>query len=187
IERAEIGEQREALIAVKIPEQPGSFRRFCHTIGQHFITEFSYRYDNNKDAHLFTGLRLSKGFEEKDKLVAKLRDKDYSVVDMTDNEMVKTHIRHLVGGHAPLLADERLYRFEFPERPGALLHFLTNLGERWNISLFHYRNHGSAYGRVLIGIQVPDTQLNEFQDFLDNIGYQYWNENNNPAYQLFLN
>ncbi|MDM8564596.1 threonine ammonia-lyase, biosynthetic [Candidatus Halobeggiatoa sp. HSG11] len=186
VERAEIGEQREALIAVAIPEQPGSFRKFCHTIGQHFITEFSYRYDNNKEAHVFAGLRLSKGFEEKDKLVVKLRDKGYSVVDMTDNEMVKTHIRHLVGGHAPLLTDERLYRFEFPERPGALLHFLTNIGERWNISLFHYRNHGSAYGRVLIGIQVPDSQLDEFQDFLDNIGYQHWNENDNSAYHLFL-
>ena len=186
VERAEIGEQREALIAVAIPEQPGSFRQFCHAIGQHFITEFNYRYDNNKEAHVFAGLRLSKGFVEKDKLVAKLRGKNYSVVDMTDNEMAKTHIRHLVGGHAPLLTDERLYRFEFPERPGALLHFLTNIGERWNISLFHYRNHGSAYGRVLVGIQVPDTQLDEFQIFLDNLGYQYWNENNNAAYQLFL-
>ncbi len=186
VERAEIGEQREALIAVAIPEQPGSFRQFCHAIGQHFITEFNYRYDNNKEAHVFAGLRLSKGFAEKDKLVTKLRDKNYSVVDMTDNEMAKTHIRHLVGGHAPLLTDERLYRFEFPERPGALLHFLTNIGERWNISLFHYRNHGSAYGRVLVGIQVPDMQLDEFQKFLDNLGYQYWNENNNAAYQLFL-
>ena len=186
VERAEIGEQREALIAVAIPEQPGSFRQFCHAIGQHFITEFNYRYDNNKEAHVFAGLRLSKGFAEKDKLVTKLRDKNYSVVDMTDNERAKTHIRHLVGGHAPLLTDERLYRFEFPERPGALLHFLTNIGERWNISLFHYRNHGSAYGRVLVGIQVPDMQLDEFQKFLDNLGYQYWNENNNAAYQLFL-
>ncbi|HHB92708.1 MAG TPA: threonine ammonia-lyase, biosynthetic [Thioploca sp.] len=187
VERAEIGEQREALIAVAIPEQPGSFRRFCHAIGQHFITEFNYRYDNSKEAHVFVGLRLFKGFIEKDKLVAKLRDKNYSVVDMTDNEMAKTHVRHLVGGHAPLLADERLYRFEFPERPGALSHFLTNIGERWNISLFHYRNHGSAYGRVLVGIQVPDEQLNDFQNFLDSLGYQYWYENNNLAYQLFLN
>ncbi len=187
VERAEIGEQREALIAVAIPEQPGSFRQFCRSIGQHFITEFNYRYDNSNEAHVFAGLRLSKGSVEKDKLVAKLRDKNYSVVDMTDNEMAKTHVRHLVGGHAPLLADERLYRFEFPERPGALSHFLTNIGERWNISLFHYRNHGSAYGRVLVGIQVPDMQLDEFQNFLDNLGYQYWNENDNLAYKLFLN
>ncbi|MEN8218121.1 MAG: threonine ammonia-lyase, biosynthetic [Pseudomonadota bacterium] len=185
-ERTEIGERREALIAVTIPERPGSFRQFCHAIGQRVITEFNYRYAHNEQAHVFAGLRLSDGFAEKDKVIAKLREKAYSVVDLTDNEIAKAHIRHMVGGHTPHLLNERLYRFEFPERPGALLHFLTNMGQRWNISLFHYRNHGAAYGRVLVGIQVPDTQLTEFQKFLYKLGYPYWDEADNPAYQLFL-
>ncbi|OAD19845.1 threonine dehydratase, biosynthetic [Candidatus Thiomargarita nelsonii] len=186
-ERTEIGERREALIAVTIPEHPGSFRQFCHAIGQRVITEFNYRYAHNEQAHVFAGLRLTGGFAEKDRVIAKLREKAYSVVDLTDNEIAKAHIRHMVGGHTPHLLNERLYRFEFPERPGALLHFLTNMGQRWNISLFHYRNHGAAYGRVLVGIQVPDAQLTEFQKFLDKLGYSYWDEADNPAYQLFLN
>jgi len=186
-ERTEIGERREALIAVTIPEHPGSFRQFCHTIGQRVITEFNYRYAHNEQAHVFAGLRLTGGFAEKDRVIAKLREKAYSVVDLTDNEIAKAHIRHMVGGHTPHLLNERLYRFEFPERPGALLHFLTNMGQRWNISLFHYRNHGAAYGRVLVGIQVPNAQLTEFQNFLDKLGYPYWDEADNPAYQLFLN
>jgi len=186
-ERTEIGERREALIAVTIPERPGSFRQFCHTIGQRVITEFNYRYAHNDQAHVFAGLRLTDGFAEKDRVIAKLRDKSYPVVDLTDNEIAKAHIRHMVGGHTPHILNERLYRFEFPERPGALLHFLTNMGQRWNISLFHYRNHGAAYGRVLVGIQVPDTQTTEFQTFLDKLGYSYWDEADNPAYQLFLN
>jgi threonine dehydratase len=186
-ERTEIGERREALIAVTMPERPGSFRQFCHAIGQRVITEFNYRYAHNEQAHVFAGLRLSDGFAEKDRVIAKLREKAYPVVDLTDNEIAKAHIRHMVGGHTPHLLIERLYRFEFPERPGALLHFLTNMGQRWNISLFHYRNHGAAYGRVLVGIQVPDTQLTEFQKFLDKLGYPYWDEADNPAYQLFLN
>ncbi len=185
-ERAEIGEQHEALMAVTIPERPGSFRQFCHAIGQHFITEFNYRYADSEQAHVFAGLRLTEGFAAKDRLIAKLRSNGYPVVDMTDNEMAKTHIRHLVGGHTSRLFNERLYRFEFPERPGALLHFLTRMGERWNISLFHYRNHGAAYGRVLIGIQVPETELNDFQDFLEQLGYGYWDESDNLAYPLFL-
>ena len=174
-------------MAVTIPETLGSFRQFCHAIGQHFITEFNYRYADNQQAQVFAGLRLAAGFAEKDRLITKLRDKGYSVVDLTENEMAKAHIRHLVGGHPPHLLNERLYRFEFPERPGALLHFLTGMGQRWNISLFHYRNHGAAYGRVLIGIQVPDEQFNEFQHFLANLGYPYWEENDNPTYRLFLN
>ena len=186
-ERTEIGEQREALMAVTIPERSGSFRQFCHAIGQHFITEFNYRYANDEQAHVFAGLRLTDGFAEKNKLIAKLRDKGYRVVDLTDNEMAKTHIRHMVGGHTPCLLNERIYRFEFPERPGALLHFLTSMGQRWNISLFHYRNHAAAYGRALVGIQVPEAQLNEFQHFLDHLGYLYWEESDNPAYRLFLN
>jgi threonine dehydratase len=186
-ERTEIGEQREALMAVTIPERSGSFRQFCHAIGQHVITEFNYRYADDEQAHVFAGLRLTDGFAEKNKLIAKLRDKGYQVVDLTDNEMAKSHIRHMVGGHTPCLLNERLYRFQFPERPGALLRFLTGMGQRWNISLFHYRNHGAAYGRVLVGIQVPETQLNEFQYFLDHLGYLYWEESDNPAYRLFLN
>ncbi|MDM8558363.1 threonine ammonia-lyase, biosynthetic [Candidatus Parabeggiatoa sp. HSG14] len=185
-ERTEIGEKREALMAVTIPERLGSFRQFCHAVGQHFITEFNYRYADDEKAYLFVGVRLNDGLE-KDRLIAKLRDKEYPVIDMTDNEMAKSHIRHMVGGHTQSLANERLYRFEFPERPGALLHFLTRMGQRWNISLFHYRNHGAAYGRILVGIQVPDEQLNELQNFLENLGYPYWGEANNPAYQLFLN
>ncbi|MCV6638878.1 threonine ammonia-lyase, biosynthetic [Candidatus Albibeggiatoa sp. nov. NOAA] len=186
-ERTEVGEQRESLLAVKIPERPGSFRQFCHTIGQRSITEFNYRYADNEQAVVFAGIRLSDGLEEKQRLIKKLSDKDYSVIDLSDNEMAKSHIRHMVGGHAVNLHDERLYRFEFPERPGALLHFLTNMGQHWNISLFHYRNHGAAYGRVLVGIQVPDTELEAFHAFLIRLGYTYWEESNNLAYQLFLN
>ena len=186
-ERTDIGEQREALIAVTIPEQLGSFRQFCHAIGQHLITEFNYRYTDQRDAHLFVGLRLSHGSTEKNQLMRQLQEKHYNIVDLTDNEMAKSHIRHMVGGHPAHLMNERLYRFEFPERPGALLHFLNRMGQRWNISLFHYRNHGSAYGRVLIGIQVPPDDLNDFQVFLEKLGFPYWNEANNPAYQFFLN
>ncbi len=184
VERSEIGEQREALMAVTIPEKPGSFRQFCHSIGQRVITEFNYRYTNDQHAHVFVGLRLTNGFVEKEQLIVKLQDKGYPIIDLTNNKMAKAHIRHMVGGHPPHLLNERLYRFQFPERPGALLHFLTSLGQRWNISLFHYRNHGAAYGRVLIGIQVPE--LEEFQIFLDKLGFLYWDETDNPAYQLFL-
>jgi len=186
-ERSEIGKQEEALMAVTIPERPGSFRQFCHAIGPHVITEFNYRYADDTTAQVFVGLRLTGGFAEKELLLAKLRNKGYPVVDLTDNEMAKTHIRHLVGGHAKGIVHERLYRFEFPERPGALLLFLTGMGQRWNISLFHYRNHGAAYGRVLIGIQVSDEQLVDLQEFLDKLGYSYWEESNNLAYRLFLN
>ena len=186
-ERTEIGEQREALMAVTIPERPGSFREFCHTIGQRAITEFNYRYADASNAHVFAGIRLSEGINEKERLINLLREKDYRVLDLTDNEMAKLHIRHMVGGHGQNVSNERLHRFEFPERPGALLHFLTSMGQRWNISLFHYRNHGAAYGRVLVGVQVPDTELVELQTFLNNLGYAYWEEDNNPAYQLFLN
>jgi len=186
-ERTEIGKQREALMAVTIPEQPGSFRAFCHAIGPHVITEFNYRYADQREAHVFVGIRLTEGFAEKDRLIAKLREQNYGVVDLTDNEMAKSHIRHLVGGHARPVSHERLYRFEFPERPGALLHFLTRLGPRWNISLFHYRNHGAAYGKVLMGIQVPDIEMDNFRNLLTKLGYPHWEETANLAYQLFLN
>ena len=185
-ERAEIGERREALIAVTIPERPGSFRAFCQAIGQRSVTEFNYRYADHDDAHIFVGVELREGEADKNDLVSHLREQDYPVVDLTDNEMAKLHIRHMVGGRAAGTEDEALYRFEFPERPGALLRFLTKMGEHWNISIFHYRNHGAAYGRVLIGIQVPTSEQESFREFLNEIGYPYSEETGNPAYDLFL-
>lgn len=185
-ELSALGEHREALIAATIPERPGSFRRFCHDLGARSITEFNYRFADDREAHVFAGVQLRHGIEEKDSLIESLREKGYKVVDLSSDEVAKMHIRYMVGGHAPQAKNERLYRFEFPERPGALLHFLTRLGEKWNISLFHYRNHGAAYGRVLMGIQVQDNEMEPFQKFLDGLGMQYWAENNNPAYELFL-
>ncbi len=184
-ERAEIGELREALVAVTIPERPGSFKAFCQTIGKRGITEFNYRYADDKDAHVFAGVQLRDGLKERKAIIAKLKAKKYPVLDMTDNEMAKMHVRHLVGGRASL-KDEVLYRFEFPERPGALLDFLSRIGNRWNISLFHYRNHGAAYGRVLVGLQIPKAEHKQLQQYLDTLGYSYWEETENPAYKLFL-
>ena len=185
-ERAEMGEQREALLAVTIPEEPGSFRAFCHTIGQRSITEFNYRYSDRGEAHVFAGVALREGQADRTRLLKRLRERGYTVIDMSENEMAKLHIRHMVGGHSPGAKNERLYRFEFPERPGALLRFLTRMSQGWNISLFHYRNHGADFGRVLVGIQVPDQELDEFQEFLHGLGYPHWEESGNPAYELFL-
>ncbi|MDH3343459.1 MAG: threonine ammonia-lyase, biosynthetic [Gammaproteobacteria bacterium] len=185
-ERAELGEQREALLGVTIPERPGSFRTFCNTLGRRGITEFNYRYAHDDKAHVFAGIQLSDGFAEKDELIEKLIAKKYPVVDLTDNEMAKIHVRHLVGGHNHELENEIIYRFEFPERPGALLDFLTSIGKRWNISLFHYRNHGAAFGRVLVGLQAPKSERKSLNCYLDELGYPYWDESDNPAYQLFL-
>ncbi|MDV3237450.1 MAG: threonine ammonia-lyase, biosynthetic [Gammaproteobacteria bacterium] len=185
-ERADLGERREALLAVTIPEQPGSFRRFCKTLGQRSITEFNYRYADATRAHVYAGVELSEGDAEREALVVQLRQEGYPVIDMTENEVAKLHIRHMVGGHAPSIDNEILFRFEFPERPGALLQFLTAIGERWNISLFHYRNHGADYGRVLVGIQVPAADRKRFREFLDGSGYPYWDETGNPVYDLFL-
>jgi len=185
-ERADLGERREALLAVTIPEQPGSFRRFCKTLGHRSITEFNYRYADTARAHVYAGVELREGDAEREALVAQLREEGYPVIDMTENEVAKLHIRHMVGGHAPSVDNEVLFRFEFPERPGALLQFLTAIGERWNISLFHYRNHGADYGRVLVGIQVPAADRKRFREFLDGSGYPYWDETANPVYDLFL-
>ncbi len=185
-ERAEFGEQREAILAVTIAETPGSFRAFCKVLGQHGITEFNYRYANNHQAHIFVGVKLEQGEKDKKALISLLELKNYPVIDMTNNEMAKIHIRYMVGGHSQSLSNERLYRFQFPERPGALLRFLDRMGEDWNISLFHYRNHGAAYGRILVGIQVPDDQQSQFEEFLDKIQYPYWDESDNPAFELFL-
>ena len=185
-ERAEIGEQREALLAVTIPEQPGSFRQFCKTIGRRGITEFNYRYADEGKAHVFAGVRLQGGEQERTELVEDLRSEGYPVEDLTDSELAKLHIRHMVGGRVPGLQDELLYRFQFPERPGALLAFLSSMGKRWNISLFHYRNHGADYWRVLVGIQVPRKSRKAFRNSLDKLGYVYQEETDCPAYQLFL-
>ncbi|HBX60146.1 MAG TPA: threonine ammonia-lyase, biosynthetic, partial [Methylophaga sp.] len=185
-ERAEIGERREVLFAATIDEQPGSFQRFCKTLAERGITEFNYRYADKQQAQVFVGVRMSGREEERQILFENLTQAGYQWIDFSDNEMAKLHVRYMVGGHAPQAENERLIRFEFPERPGALLRSLTHIGQRWNISLFHYRNHGAAYGRVLVGIQVAPEFNEEFQAFLDNLGYVHWLETDNPAYDLFL-
>lgn len=185
-ERSEIGEQREALLAVTVPEEPGSFRKFLDVIGNRSVTEFNYRYSSTSDAHVFAGLELRNGDEERLQIIDNLEAAGYPVLDLTNNEMAKLHIRYMVGGHTGTLADELLYRFEFPERSGALSDFLSRMGKNWNISLFHYRNHGSSFGRVLVGMQVPLDQQDNVQAFLDSHGYNYFAENDNPAYKAFL-
>ena len=185
-ERAELGEHREALLCVTLPEQPGAFRKFCQALGRRGITEFNYRYSDDDTAHVFAGVKLENGNEERQQILTSLGESGYEVIDLTDDEMAKLHVRYMVGGHAPVVENEQLYRFEFPDRPGALSAFLNKMARGWNISLFHYRNHGSAYGRVLVGVQVPKGEAGKFQSFLNDIGYTYWNENENPAYQAFL-
>ncbi|MGB1327353.1 MAG: threonine ammonia-lyase, biosynthetic [Porticoccaceae bacterium] len=184
-ERTQIGEKREAVLAVTIDEKPGSFQTFCSTLGRHGISEFNYRYNDEKLAHIFVGVRVN-GDPDRHDLVAELKAKGYQLSDLTDNEMAKLHIRHMVGGRAVKVVEEQVYRFEFPERPGALLNFLAQLGGRFNISMFHYRNHGSAFGRVLVGLQVNKQDRAELKQFLDNLGYRYADETDNPAYQFFL-
>ncbi|HTJ95852.1 MAG TPA: threonine ammonia-lyase, biosynthetic [Rhodocyclaceae bacterium] len=188
-ERAEVGEQREAVLAVTIPEQPGSFKMFCELLGKRNVTEFNYRYSDPKNAHIFVGVQISSRDEVR-KLVALLKKNGLATLDLTDNETAKSHIRHLVGGHAPQAAQhEILYRFEFPERPGALMNFFNHMEQAradWNISLFHYRNHGADYGRVLIGMQVPPKDKKAFAAFLKQLGYRYQDESDNPVYKLFL-
>ena len=185
-ERAEIGEHREALLAVEIPERPGAFLRFCEALGDRNITEFNYRYAPGAKARIFVGVSLQRGAAEAAELTALLEAQGYAVLDLSGNELAKLHIRHLVGGQVPGLKDELLYRFEFPERPGALLAFLQAIGDLWNISLFHYRNHGSDYGRVLAGVQVPEPDRAKFAEHLAKLGYTCWDETANPAYRLFL-
>lgn len=185
-ELSALGENREGLLVIGIPERPGSFRHLCHDLGPRLITEFNYRYADDNDAHVFVGVQLKKGVEEKDVLIHQLIEKGYDVTDLSNDNIAKMHIRYMVGGHAPQAENEVLYRFEFPERSGALLHFLTEMGERWNISLFHYRNHGAAYGRVLMGFQVKEEEREQFQEFVDGLGITFWEETDNPAYQKFL-
>ncbi|MCU7798767.1 MAG: threonine ammonia-lyase, biosynthetic [gamma proteobacterium symbiont of Lucinoma myriamae] len=185
-ERAELGENRELLFSATIDECPGSFLKFCKIVGTRGITEFNYRYSHDAQAHIFVGVKTSNAEEEKEVLFDALINKGYPVIDLSDNEIAKLHLRHMVGGHAPQIHNEHLYRFEFPERPGALLRFLSGMGQNWNISLFHYRNHGAAFGRVLAGIQVPDSDLSAFHQYLDDLGYNYWDETQNSAYKEFL-
>jgi len=185
-ERADLGGEREALLAVVIPEERGSYLHFVEVIGQRSVTEFSYRYGDPKAAQLFVGLALSQGRREKDQVVQQLRAAGFTVTDMSDDEMAKLHVRYMVGGHARGISNEVLYRFEFPERPGALHRFLKSIGARWNITLFHYRNHGSDYGRVLAGIQVPPAERSDFLLHLNELHYAYVEESANPAYRMFL-
>ena len=185
-ERAELGEKREAIIAVTIPERPGSFKQFCETLGRRNITEFNYRYHDPKNARIFVGVQVHPDQMPIDNLIRELDDKGYPVEDLTDNEMAKLHVRHMVGGHSSAVKDEVVYLFEFPERPGALLNFLCKLGKRWNISMFHYRNHGAAYGRVAVGLDVPPEDRSHIGGFLDELGYHYSEESDNQAYKAFL-
>ena len=184
-ERAEVGEQREAIFAVTIPEERGSFRRFCAALGRHDITEFNYRIGDSARAHIFVGIRIA-ARGEREQLALRFIEQRFDVLDLTDDELSKQHLRHMVGGRSPLARSERLYRFEFPERPGALPDFLAQLHPDWNISLFHYRNHGADHGRILVGIQVPDAELPLWQACLARLGYPHCDESDNPAYRLLL-
>ncbi len=184
-ERAELGERREAVLAVTIPERPGSFRALCELLGRRNVTEFNYRLADPREAHVFIGVSVT-GPDETERLIAQLDRAGLRATDLTDNEMAKLHVRHLVGGHAPGIEGESVYRFEFPERPGALMNFLRRMGSGWNISLFHYRNHGADVGRVLVGLQVPARERAAFRRFLRDLRYDYADESRNPAYRLFL-
>ena len=185
VERYEIGANTESLFSVTIPERPGSFLEFCRILGKHTLTEFNYRYADNLQAQVFVGVKFSDAAKEKQAVIETLEKHDYQVLDISDNEMAKLHLRHMVGGSAQL-DDERILRFQFPERPGALLEFLEKMQGGWNISLFHYRNHGSAYGRVLVGIQVPDQEVDELKRFITQLNYRFFDESDNPVYKLFL-
>lgn len=184
-ERAEVGEAHEAVFAVTIPEERGSFKRFCQTVGARAVTEFNYRISDQKEAHVFVGLQVANR-EEPGKISKHFQKQGFKTIDLTQDELAKLHIRHLVGGKSAMAQNELLYRFEFPERPGALMRFLDSLAPNWNISLFHYRSQGGDVGRVLVGLQVPRKEMKAFRDFLATLGYRHWDESANPAYKLFL-
>ena len=184
-ERAELGERREAIFAVTIPEQPGSLRRFCDCIGPHNLTEFNYRIADKATAQIFVGIQIRNRADGR-QIMATFEADGFKTIDLTDDELAKLHLRHMVGGRSPLAQNELLYRFQFPERPGALTKFVRCMSPNWNISLFHYRNNGADYGRILVGMQVPPDEMDEWRSFLDTLGYPYWDESNNPAYKLFL-
>lgn len=184
-ERAEFGEEREAVFAISIPEERGSFKRFCEFVGDRNVTEFNYRMNSRNVAHIFVGIQTANS-QDADALAELFQTSNLPTVNLTHDEMAKIHLRHIVGGHCSLAVNEKLYRFEFPERPGALMKFLTSMAPQWNISLFHYRNNGADFGRVLVGIQVPPQDEELFQEFLRTLGYRFWDETNHPAYKLFL-
>jgi threonine dehydratase len=184
-ERAEVGEQRETILAVTIAEERGSFRRFCQTLGKRSVSEFNYRFARDDEAHVYVGLQVAAGADRR-AVIGALEGAGYAVEDMTDNEAAKLHVRHMVGGRNVSGKAELLYRFEFPERPGALLRFLSVLGTQWNITMFHYRNHGAAWGRVLVGFEAMPADRKKLTAYLDRVGYRYWEETDNPAYRLFL-
>ncbi|BAZ89300.1 threonine ammonia-lyase, biosynthetic [Cylindrospermopsis raciborskii] len=184
-ERAEFGERREAIFAVNIPEKPGSLKQFCECLGDRNLTEFNYRIADDREAHIFVGVQIENRADAA-KIVEKFELHGLKTIDLTDDELTKLHLRHMVGGHSSLAHHELLYRFEFPERPGALMKFVGSMSPDWNISLFHYRNNGADYGRILVGMQVPPGETQEWRDFLDSLGYRYWEETQNPAYKLFL-
>ena len=184
-ERAELGEGREAVFAVTIPETPGSLCKFCDTLGGHSISEFNYRIADKNRAHIFVGIKV-KGRADAYTIEQSFRSKGFKTLNLTDDELAKMHLRHMVGGKSPLAGNELLYRFEFPERPGALTNFVSTMSPNWNISLFHYRNHGADYGRIVVGMQVPPEEMTQWESFLETLGYRYWNESQNPAYKLFL-
>jgi threonine dehydratase len=184
-ERAEIGEQREAVFAVTIPEERGSFKRFCTSVGNRNVTEFNYRIADAHAAHIYVGIQI-RNRDEAHQIAADFASAGFQALDLTDDELGKLHLRHMVGGRSALAKKERLFRFEFPERPGALMRFLSSMHPDWNISLFHYRNHGADYGRILVGIQVPDQSGPALQTFLNQLGYPHWEETQHPGYRLFL-
>ncbi|MEO0518863.1 MAG: threonine ammonia-lyase, biosynthetic [Cyanobacteria bacterium P01_A01_bin.116] len=184
-ERAELGERREAVFAVTIPEQPGSLGKFCNTLGDRSISEFNYRIADEKQAHIFVGIKI-KNKADAQEILANFEHSGFETLDLTDDELAKMHLRHMVGGKSIRAHNELLYRFEFPERPGALTNFVSAMSPNWNISLFHYRNHGADYGRIVVGMQVPPEEMSQWEDFLNTLGYRYWNESQNPAYKLFL-
>jgi threonine dehydratase len=184
-ERAELGERREAIFAVAIPEERGSLRKFCECIGKRNLTEFNYRIADEKEAHIFVGVQIQNRADAA-KMVETFEACGFKTIDLTDDELTKLHLRHMVGGRSSLAHNELLYRFEFPERPGALMKFVASMSPNWNISVFHYRNNGADYGRIVVGMQVPPHEMEEWQAFLDTLGYRYWDESQNPAYKLFL-
>jgi threonine dehydratase len=184
-ERAEFGERREAIFAVTIPEEAGSLRKFCECIGRRNLTEFNYRIADESTAHIFVGVQI-KDRADAANIAQTFEGCGFETLDLTDDELTKLHLRHMVGGHSSLAENELLYRFEFPERPGALMKFVGSISPDWNISLFHYRNNGADYGRIVVGMQVPPHEMEEWQAFLDTLGYRYWDESQNPAYKLFL-
>ncbi|NER49543.1 MAG: threonine ammonia-lyase, biosynthetic [Symploca sp. SIO1A3] len=184
-ERAELGERREAIFAVTIPEAPGSLHKFCECLGKHNLTEFNYRISDEQEAHIFVGVRIANRADAV-KIAETFEVCGFPTLDLTDDELTKLHLRHMVGGRSSLACNELLYRFEFPERPGALMKFVGSMSPNWNISVFHYRNNGADYGRIVVGIQVPPKEMEQWQAFLDTLGYPYWDESQNPAYKLFL-